>query len=126
MLTGVSQMFFRSLFYERTVLSLLEKVQRLPPNVQAQIAARVGKYINVARTAKDEASLARVATAAGQERDKVIALGASSPVDQRWASLALAEAWCIAMLGLSNGSLDKHSAMAIIAAIEAFVTQVHI
>ena len=72
-------MFFRSLFYERTVLSLLEKVQRLPPNVQAEIAARVGKYINLARTAKDEASLARVATAAAQERDKVIAQGAKFP-----------------------------------------------
>jgi hypothetical protein len=113
-------MFFQSFFYERTVLSLLEKVQRLPPNVQAEIAARLGKYINFARTAKDEASLTRVATAAAQERDKVIAQGAKSPVDQRWAALALAEAWCIAMLGLSNGSLNRHSAMAIIAAIEAF------
>src|SRR5687767_10040179 len=68
---ALSPMFFRSFFYERTVLSLLEKVQRLPPNVQAEIAARLGKYINLARTAKDEASVAQVATAAGQERDRL-------------------------------------------------------
>jgi hypothetical protein len=116
-------MFFRSLFYERTVLSLLEKVQLLPLNVQAEIAARLGKYINLARTAKDEASLTRVAAAAGQEREKVVAQGAKSPVDQRWAALALAEAWCIAMIGLSNGSLNRHSAMAIIAAIDAFASK---
>jgi hypothetical protein len=41
-------------------------------------------------------------------------------VDQRWAALALAEAWCVAMLGLSNGSLNRHSAMTIIATIDAF------
>jgi hypothetical protein len=94
-------MFFRSLFYERTVLSLLEKVQRLPPNVQAEIATRVGNYIDLARTASEEASLARVATAAGQEREKVIVQGVKSAVDQRWAAPTLAEAWCIARLGLS-------------------------
>jgi hypothetical protein len=116
-------MFFRSLFYERTVLSLLEKVQRLPPNVQAEIATRVGNYIDLARTASEEASLARVATAAGQEREKVIVQGVKSAVDQRWAAPALAEAWCIARLGLSNGSLDRHSAMAIIVAIEAFASK---
>jgi hypothetical protein len=113
-------MFFQSFFYERTVLSLLEKVQRLAPNVQAEIATRVGHYINLARTAKDEASLTRVATAAGQEREKVVAQGAKSDVDLRWAAPALAEAWCIAMIGLSNGSLNRHSAMVIITAIDAF------
>jgi hypothetical protein len=70
-----------------------------------------------------EASVAQVATAAGQERDKIIAQGAKSPLDHRWAALALAEAWCIAMLGLSNSSLDRHSAMAIIAAIDAFASK---
>ena len=113
-------MFFRSFFYERTVLSLVERVQRLPPNVQSEIAARLRKYINLARSAKDEASLARVAKATGEEREKLITQGATSPVDQRWAALALAEAWCVALLGLSNGCLDRHSAMAIIAAIDAF------
>jgi len=113
-------MFFRSFFYERTVLSLVEKVQRLPPNVQTEIAVRLRKYINLARSAKDEASLVRVATATGQERERLIAQGAKSPVDQRWAALALAEAWCVAMLGLSNGSLNRHSAMTIIATIDAF------
>ena len=116
-------MFFRSLFYERTVLSLLEKVQRLPPNVQAEIATRVGNYINLARTASDEASLARFATAAVQEREKEIAQGAKSQVDPRWAAPALAEAWCVARLGLSNGNLNRHCAMAIIVAIEAFASK---
>jgi hypothetical protein len=74
-------MFFRSFFYERTVLSLVEKVQRLPPNVQTEIAVRLRKYINLARSAKDEASLVRVATATGQERERLIAQGAKSPVD---------------------------------------------
>ena len=120
LLTGVSQMFFRSLFYERTVLSLLEKVQLLPLNVQAEIATRVRNYIDLARTASDEASLARFATDAAQEREKVIAQGAKSTLDQRWVAPALAEAWCVARLGLSNGSLNRHSAMAIIAAIDAF------
>jgi hypothetical protein len=113
-------MFFRSLFWERTVLSLLQKVQQLPSNVQAEIATRVSNYINLARTASDEASLARFATAAVEEREKVIAEGAKSPVDQRWAAPALAEAWCVARLGLSNGNLNRHSAMAVILAIEAF------
>ena len=85
-------MFFQSFFYERTVLSLVEKVQRLPPNVQTKIAAQLRKYIDLARSTKDEASLARVAAAAGQERERLIAQGAKSPADQRWAALALAEA----------------------------------
>ena len=35
-------MFFRSLFWGRTMLSLLEKVQKLPLNVLADIAKRAG------------------------------------------------------------------------------------
>ena len=93
-------MFFRSLFWERTVLSLLEKVQRLPPNVQAEIATRVGSYIDIASTTREEGSLERFAAAAVKEREKVIALGAKSTLDQRWAAPALAEAWCVARLGL--------------------------
>ena len=42
-------MFFRSLLWERTILSLLEKVEHLPPNVQAEIAARAGEFIKVSR-----------------------------------------------------------------------------
>ena len=113
-------MFFRSLFYERAVLSHLEKVQRLPPNVQAEIATRVGNYINLVRTASDEVFLERFARAANQERDTAFAQGAKSDVDLRWAAPALAAAWCNAVLGLSNGNLNRHSAMAIIVAIEAF------
>ena len=60
------------------------------------------------------------ATAAVKEREKVIAQGVKSTLDQRWAAPALAEAWCVARLGLYNGSLSRHSAMAVIVAIEAF------
>jgi hypothetical protein len=35
--------WFRSLFWERTVFSLLAKVEGLPPNLQGEIATRVGK-----------------------------------------------------------------------------------
>lgn len=113
-------MFFRSLFWERTVLSLLEKVQKLPSNVQAEIASRVGGYIDVADATKDECSLEQFAAAAVSEREKVIAQGVKSTLDQRWAAPALAEAWCVARLGLYNGSLSRHSAMAVIVAIEGF------
>ena len=40
-----------------------------------------------------------------------------------WATAALAEAWCIARLGLLNGSLNRYSAMSVIAAIEAFASE---
>jgi hypothetical protein len=113
-------MFFRSLFWERTVLSLLEKVQLLPSNVQAEIANRVGGYIDIADATGDQCSLEQFAAAAVKEREQVIAQGVKSPLDQRWAAPALAEAWCVARLGLDNGRLSPHSAMAVIAAIEAF------
>jgi len=46
-------MFVQSLFWERTVLSLLEKVQRLPVNVQTEIADRVVETVgNTARTSR--------------------------------------------------------------------------
>jgi len=35
-----------------------------------------------------------------------------------WAAPAIAEAWCKAKLGLATGSLNEHSAMEIIVAIE--------
>jgi hypothetical protein len=108
-------MFFASFFYERTVLSHLEKVQQLPPNVQAEIARRVDNYIKLARAAKDEALLARFAA-------KAIGQGVKSTMDPRWAAPALAEAWCRTMIGLSNGNLDRPNAVAIITAIEAFAS----
>jgi len=113
-------MFVRSLFWERTVLSLLEKVQRLPVNVQAEIADRVGGYIDVADATGDECTLEQFAAAAVKEREDVIAQGVESQLDQRWAAPALAEAWCVARLGLDNGRLSRHSAMAVIVAIESF------
>ena len=116
-------MFFRSLFWERTVLSLLEKVQGLPANVQAEIASRVGGYIDIVDATSDECSLEQFAAAAVKEREQVIAQGVKSILDQRWAAPALAEAWCVARLGLYNGSLSQHSAMAIIVAIEVFASK---
>jgi hypothetical protein len=113
-------MFVRSLFWERTVLSLLEKVQHLPSNVQSEIASRVGGYIEIAEATGDERTLEQFAAAAVKEREQVIAQGVKSQLDQRWAAPALAEAWCVAKLGLDNGRLSRHSAMAVIAAIEAF------
>jgi hypothetical protein len=116
-------MFFRSLFWERTVLSLLEKVQRLPSNVQSEIAGRVGGYIDIVDATGDECSLEQFAAAAVKEREKVIAQGVKSTLDQRWAAPALAEAWCVARLGLYNGGLSRHSALAVIVAIEAFAAK---
>jgi hypothetical protein len=113
-------MFFRSLFWERTVLTLLEQVQDLPRNVQVEIANRAGDFIHLAKTATDEASLAKFAVAAVEERKQAVAQGITSKVDQRWAAPALAEAWCVAKIGLFNRSLDRHSATEVITAIDAF------
>ena len=113
-------MFFRSLFWERTVLTLLEQVQDLPRNVQVEIANRAGDFIQVAKAATDEASLAKFAVAAAEEQKQAIAQGITSKVDHRWASPALAEAWCVAKIGLYNRSLDKHSAREVLTAIDTF------
>ena len=114
---------FRSLFWERTVLGVLEKMERLPANVQGEIAARLGNYINLARTATDDAALTRFIDAAAAERAKIIEQRTKPTVDRPWATAALAEAWCIARLGLLNGSLNRYSAMSVIAAIEAFASE---
>jgi hypothetical protein len=53
-------MFFRSLFWERTVPSLLERVEHLPSNVQAEIATRAGEFIKLARTAGDEVFFGKI------------------------------------------------------------------
>ena len=113
----------RSLFWERTVLSVLERVERLPTNVQGEIATRVDNYINLAQTARgDAATLRRFIEAAARERAKV-APGAKSTVDPRWTAPALAEAWSISRLGLSNGNLNRLSAISVITAIEAFASE---
>ena len=114
--------FFRSLLYERAVLSHLDKVHGLPPNVQADIATRVANYIRIARKSGDD-DLERFAAAAIQERNRAIAEGAKSETDLRRASPELAVAWCNAMLGLGNGNLDRHSAIGIITAIESFASK---
>ena len=114
--------FFRSLLYERAVLSHLDKVHGLPPNVQADIATRVANYITIARKSGDD-DLERFAAAAIQERNRAIAEGAKSETDLRRASPELAVAWCRAMLGLGNGNLNQHSAIGIITAIEAFASK---
>ena len=46
-----------SFSYGESVLSHLEKVQRLPAEVQTDIARRVDSYVKLAMAAKDEALL---------------------------------------------------------------------
>jgi hypothetical protein len=113
--------WFRSLFWEREVVSFLEKVERLPPSIQGQIATRVDKYINLARTARDHATLIRFIEAAAGERAKV-AQGAKSIANPLWTAPTLSEVWCVSRLGLSNGNLNRYSAMSVITAVEDFVS----
>jgi hypothetical protein len=119
----VGKTFFRSLLYERAVLSHLDKVHGLPPNVQADIATRVANYLTIARNSGDDFDLEQFAAAAIQERNRAIEEGAKSDTDLRRASPELAVAWCNAMLGLGTGNLDRHSAIGIITAIEAFASK---
>ena len=114
---------FRSLSLERTVLSVLERVKRLPDNLQGEIAASVGNNVNLARSATDDAALIGFIEAAAAERAQIIDQMAKPRVNGPWATAALAEAWCIARLGLLNGSLNRYSAMSVIAAIEAFASE---
>ena len=115
-------MFFSSLFYERNVLLHLERIQQLPAEVQAQIAKRVGDFIELARPVSDEL-LPRFGQAAQQEKQRAVELGATSDTDPLWAAPALSEAWCNAKLGLITGGLTLHSATKIIAAIERFTAK---
>jgi hypothetical protein len=108
---------------ERTVLSVLERVKRLPDNLQGEIAASVGNNVNLARSATDDAALTGFIEAAAAERAQIIDQMAKPRVNGPWATAALAEAWCIARLGLLNGSLNRYSAMSVIAAIEAFASE---
>jgi|SRR5262245_24427116 len=114
--------WFRSLFWEKTVLSLLTKVEVLPLNVKAEIATRVGKYINFARTARDDATLTCFIEAAAAERERV-ARQARSTANPLWTAAALGEVWCLTRLGLSNGTLNRYSAMSVNTAIETFVSE---
>jgi len=120
--SGREPLYFRSVLWERTVLAVLEKVERLPPNIQSEIATRVGKYINFARTTRDDATMTRFIEAAAGERAKV-AQEEKSTINPRWTAPALAEAWCISRLGLSNGTLNRYSAMSLTSAIEDFASE---
>src|SRR4029450_11005195 len=102
-------MFFRSLFYERTILRHLERVEQLPSEVQAEIAMRVGNLIELARPVSD-ALLERFAQVVRQEQRLALEQGAKSDMDPLWAAPAISEAWCNARLGLANGNLTRHSA----------------
>ena len=57
--------------YEKMVLSHLEKVGQLPPEVQADIAKRVDTYL-IANAAKTDELLAALAAGAMQEQAKAI------------------------------------------------------
>jgi hypothetical protein len=105
--------------YAESVLSHLERVQRLPNEAQADIARRVDTCIKLGVAAKDEALLARLAASAQEEQARAIGQGATI-MDPRWAAPAIAEAWCYAKISLSRGYLDRVHAEAIIGAIEAF------
>ena len=112
-------MFLRSLFYERTVLSHLEKVRALPAEAQAEIAMRVSNFIELARPVSDD-MLSRFAQVARQEQQRAVEQGARSDVDPLWAAPAISDAWCNARLGLVTNNLNRHSAIEIIVAIETF------
>ena len=64
-----------SLSYEESVLSHLEKVQALPVEVQADIARGVDNYIKIAKAAKDDALVERIASTAMEVQAKAIGQG---------------------------------------------------
>jgi len=115
-------MFLRSLFYERTVLGHLERVRQLPPEAQAEIAMRVGNFLELTRPVSDNL-LSRFAQVAREEQQRAVEQGAKSDTDPLWAAPAISEAWCNARLGLGSGYFDRHSAIEIIVAIESFTLQ---
>jgi hypothetical protein len=87
-------MFFLSFLYERTVLSLLEKLQQLPAEVQVEIAKRVDRFISLAKAVTSEPLLTRCVAMVMEEQAKAIGQGVDSTLDPRLAAPALAEAWC--------------------------------
>jgi hypothetical protein len=115
-------MFLRSLLYERTVLSHLERVRQLPQEAQAEIAMRVSNFIELARPVSDDL-LSRFVQVAREEQQRAVEEGARSDMDALWAAPAISEAWCNARLGLATGNLNRHSAIQIITAVEAFTTK---
>ena len=112
-------MFFRSLFYERTILRHLERVEQLPAEVQTEIAMRVSNWVELARPVGN-ALLEHFAEIARQEQLLAVKEGAKTDTDPQWAAPAISEAWCNARLGLAKGNLSRHSAVTIIAAVETF------
>jgi len=66
------------------VLSHLETVEQLPPEVQADIAKRVGTYLKLASAAKTDELLAALAAGAMQEQAKAIGQGTNSTMDPQW------------------------------------------
>ena len=112
-------MFLRSLFYETTVLSHLERVRQLPPEAQAELAMRVSNFIELARPVSDDL-LSRFAQVAREEQQRAVEQGARSDTDPLWAAPAISEAWCNARLGLATRNLTRHSVIEIITAIETF------
>jgi hypothetical protein len=115
-------MFFRSLFYERTVLAHLGRVRQLPPEAQAEIALRVRNFLELARPVSDD-FLSRFAQVARDEQQRAAKQGAKSDTDPLLAAPVISEAWCNARMGLATGNLNRHSATEIIAAIETFTVQ---
>src|SRR5262245_59631433 len=109
---------FHSLSWERTVLSFLAKVERLPLDLKAEIADRVGQFISFARTA----ALTRFIEAAAAEREKV-SRRARFTTNPLWSAVALAEAWCVTRLGFSDGALNRYSALSVRTAIETFASE---
>jgi hypothetical protein len=97
---------------ERPILRHLERVEQLPSEVQAEIAMRVGNLIELARPVSD-ALLERFVQVVRQEQRLALEQGAKSDMDPLWAAPAISEAWCNARLGLANGNLNRHSAVAI-------------
>jgi hypothetical protein len=110
-----------SFSYEESVLSHLEQVQRLPAEVQKDIATGIDSYIKLAKAAGDDALIARIASSAMEEQAKAIGKGANM-MDPLWAVPAIAEAWCYAKISLSKGYLDHLHAEAIMGAVEAFTS----
>ena len=109
-------MFFRSLFYERTILGHLERVEQLPPDVQAEIAMRVRNLIELARPVSD-ALLERFAQMVREEQLLAVQQGVTSDMDPLWAA---PNARLVA-----TGNPDRQSAAAIIAAVETFTRAKH-
>jgi hypothetical protein len=67
--------------------------------------------------------LEKFAQVVRQEQRLAVEQGANSDMDPLWAAPAISEAWCNARLGLANGNLNRHSAVAIIAAVENFANK---